>query len=146
MQIRFHCPTDMCVAIIELEPFEACGDTIRCPRCKVVHAVRITELMRSQQQLDVCAACGSTEMFVRKDFPQALGVLVVLVAGAISLMFLKSDLRIAYGVLLIAILVDLALYLKTGVVTSCYACRAEYRKVTPNPSHEGFDLATSEKY
>lgn len=146
MQIRFHCPTDDCVAIIELEPFEDCDGTIRCPRCNVEHAIRITESIRSQHQLDLCTVCGASEMFLRKDFPQKLGILVVLIAGAISLSFLKSDLRIAYGVLGIAILVDLILYLWTGLVTSCYACRAEYRKVTPNPSHEGFDLATSEKY
>ena len=33
-----------------------------------------------------------------------------------------------------------------GKVTTCYACRAEYRKCNLNSAHEGFDLATSEKY
>ena len=146
MQIRFHCPTDDCVAIIELEPFEECDDTIRCPRCRTDHAVRVTPAMRTQGQVDVCAVCGSTELFLRKDFPQRLGLLVVIIAGAISLAFLKSDLRIAYGVLGVAVVVDLILYLWTSLVTTCYACRAEYRYATPNPSHEGFDLATSEKY
>lgn len=45
-----------------------------------------------------------------------------------------------------AVVVDAALYFVTGIVTVCYRCRAEFRGVTYNPAHSGFDLATSEKY
>ena len=38
------------------------------------------------------------------------------------------------------------IYLTVGKVTACYACRAEYCKCDINPVHEGFDLATAEKY
>ena len=41
---------------------------------------------------------------------------------------------------------DLIIYMFLGRVTTCYACRAEYRKCNLNPAHEGFELATSEKY
>jgi len=40
----------------------------------------------------------------------------------------------------------LFIYTALGRVTTCYACRAEYRRCPLNPAHEGFDLATSEKY
>ena len=146
MQIRFNCPTPGCFAYIQLEPFEECGGRIRCPRCHTEHAVTITDSMRQAKQLDRCAACGAQEMFTRKDFPQKLGLLVVLVAGIAAIVYFQIDLRIAYAILAAAVLIDLALYLMVGKVTSCYACRAEYRGVSQNPKHEAFDLATAEKY
>ena len=146
MQIRFNCPTPGCFALIQLHPFEDCGGTIRCPRCGRDHAMTITDSMRSRKTVDRCAACGGEELFTRKDFPQKLGLLVVIAAGIAAIIYFQIDLRIAYAILAAAVLVDLVLYLMVGKVICCYACRAEYRGGTENPIHEGFDLATSEKY
>ena len=85
-------------------------------------------------------------MFIRKDFPQGLGLAVVLIAGLGSIYFLRTNFMLAYSILGAAALVDFVIYLVVGRVTTCYACRAEYRKCHLNPAHEGFDLATSEKY
>jgi hypothetical protein len=49
-------------------------------------------------------------------------------------------------VLIIAALIDAALYWLVPKITVCYRCRAEFRDVPVNPAHEGFDLATGEKY
>jgi len=146
MQIRFHCPTPGCVAIIELEPLEEAGSSICCPRCGCEHPVRIDESFRREHQIGRCVVCGCSELFVRKDFPQGIGLLVVVVAAVISFATFRTNPLLAYGVLAAAVLVDLALYLCIGRLTACYACRAEYRGGRINPSHEGFDLATSEKY
>ena len=146
MQIRFHCPTDACVAIIEYEPLEQADDNLTCPRCRRTLPLRITETMRTRQMVDACAVCGCGELFIRKDFPPRLGLAVVVLAGIASIIYFKTNFLLAYGILAAAVLIDLALYLVIGKVTTCYACRAEYRKAKLNPKHEGFDLSQSEKY
>lgn len=146
MQIRFHCPTEGCVAIIEYEPLEHCGPTMECPRCKKVHKLDISPTIRNELRVDRCAICQCKELFIRKDFPQRLGLFVVLLFGGIALYFFTFDVVKAWLVLASAIVVDLIIYFMIGRVTTCYACRAEYRKCPLNPAHEGFDLATSEKY
>ena len=146
MQIRYHCPEDKCVAIIEYEPLESSTGSITCPRCHKEHAINVTSTMRNDSLVDCCALCGGTEMFIRKDFPQRLGILIVVVFGAMAIYFFRTSVLIAWGILAAAILLDLIIYLLIGRVTTCYACRAEYRKCKLSEAHEGFDLATSEKY
>ncbi len=146
MQIRFHCPTDTCVAIIEYEPLENCGDTMECPRCHTKHHMHITDAMRNEQSLDQCAVCSGGELFVRKDFPQKIGFFIVVVFGIAAIYYFNTSVLTSWAILASAMLLDLAIYFFIGKVTTCYACRAEYRKCAPNDAHEGFDLATSEKY
>ena len=146
MQIRYHCPKEGCIAIIEYAPLEECGATIECPRCHEPHAITVSDSVRGGGTVDACAVCGSSEMFVRKDFPQALGFGIVIVFGLVAIYYFTISVVIAWAVLGSAILLDLIIYAFLGRVTTCYACRAEYRKCKLNPAHDGFDLATSEKY
>lgn len=146
MQIRFHCPNENCVAIIEYEPLEECGDTMECPRCRQVHNIAVTADMKERDVVDRCAVCGGAELFIRKDFPQALGLLIVVVFGAAAIYYFRTSVLMAWSILAAAILLDLMIYLFLNKVTTCYACRAEYRRCHLNPAHEGFDLAASEKY
>ncbi len=146
MQIRFHCPKDGCVAIIEYEPLEDCGTTMKCPRCDMEHPMHISQIVRTENKIDTCAVCKGQELFIRKDFPQKLGFLIVFVFGLASLYYFTINLLIAMGILASALVLDLVIYMFLGKVTACYACRAEYRKCNLNSTHEGFDLATSEKY
>jgi hypothetical protein len=146
MQIRFPCPTDLCVAIIEYDPLESCGASIRCPRCGVEHCVTLTDSIRREQLVDRCVRCGGLELFVRKDFPQRLGFMIVIVFGLASLYYFRINAVISWLILAAAVVLDVLIYCIIGRVTTCYRCRAEYRKGRLNPRHEGFDLATSEKY
>jgi hypothetical protein len=146
MQIRYHCPKDKCVAIIEYEPLEGCDGEITCPRCHQPHPIGTNEAVTERNTVESCAVCGGREFFVRKDFPQRFGLLIVLVFGATAVYCFTISPLLAFAVLAGAVLVDLFIYVLIGRVTTCYACRAEYRKCNPNPAHEGFDLATSEKY
>lgn len=146
MQIRFHCPTDRCVAIIEFQPLEECNGTIRCPRCSVDHNVNTTAAMRKEKVVDRCAVCSGQEMFVRKDFPQRIGLAIVVVFGIASIYFFRTNVVLSWIILASAVLIDLFIYALIGRVTTCYACRAEYRGCQVPPEHRGFDLATSEKY
>lgn len=146
MQVRFNCPNDTCVAIIEYEPLEECGDSMECPRCHQSHAMTITDAPRQRNIIERCAVCGADSMFVRKDFPQWLGLMIVVAFGLLAVYFFKVSLVKAWITLIVGALLDLAIYLSVGKVTACYACRAEYRKCAINPAHEGYDLATAEKY
>ena len=98
--------------------------------------------------LIVCPKCGCRDLFVRKDFPQKLGMGIVIVAGATFVVLASSRTYFYLGalVLLAAVVVDAALYLFVRKITVCYRCRAEFRENPVNPEHEGFDLATGEKY
>lgn len=146
MQIRFHCPTDGCVAFIEYEPLEDCGPTMQCPRCKKTLSMNITTSIRDKNMVEQCASCGGRELFIRKDFPQRLGAAIVIVFGLAAIYAFTFNVLIGWSILAGAVVLDLLIYFVIGKVTTCYACRAEYRKAILNPSHEGFDLATSEKY
>ncbi len=146
MQIRYNCQKSPCVAIIEYGPLEEAGSSIECPRCHESQALHVTAAMRDEEKVDRCAVCQCRELFIRKDFPQGVGLAVVLIAGIASIILFRSNLLLAYGALATAMLVDLGFYLCVGKVTTCYACRAEYRNGQLNSAHDGFDLGTSEKY
>ena len=146
MQIRYHCPADGCVAIIQYEPLEDSGPTMKCPRCTVDHPMSISDAVRSGEMVDRCVVCGGRELFIKKDFPQGIGLAVVVLFGALAIYMFTVNVMLAWAVLAAAALIDLLIYVVIGRVTACYACRAEYRKCHLNPAHEGFDLATSEKY
>ncbi|GIK17287.1 MAG: hypothetical protein BroJett003_22510 [Planctomycetota bacterium] len=146
MRVRFDCPKEGCVALIELEPLQSAVGGIECPRCRTRHRVTLSEDILRNNRVDACALCGCRELFIRKDFPQRLGLGIVVVAAVISFLSYKSNLLLSWGVLAAAVVIDLAIYFVIGTVTVCYACRAEYRDTAANESHRGFDLAQSEKY
>jgi len=146
MQVRYNCPVDGCIALIEYEPLEECSGTIKCPRCGVDHPLTVTPIMRENGMADVCAVCGCRELFIRKDFPQRLGLIIVIAFGLAAIYAFTFSVIVAWTILAAAVVVDVIIYAIIGRVTTCYACRAEYRKGKLNPAHEGFDLARSEKY
>src|SRR5689334_3904491 len=102
----------------------------------------------AKEPLTQCPTCGCRDLFVRKDFPQKLGMAIVVVAGAAFVVLAASRSRLYLGaiVLLIAVIVDAGMYFLVGKVTVCYRCRAEFRDVPLNPRHEAFELAIAEKY
>ena len=104
--------------------------------------------MTTREPLTSCPNCGCADLFVRKDFPQKLGLAIVVVAALAFLALAARPQNFYLGalVLVVAALVDAIIYMLVGKVTVCYRCRAEFRGVPINPKHEGFELATAEKY
>lgn len=100
-----------------------------------------------QGRLRRCPVCGCREIFKRKDFPQRLGLLLVVgtIIAAVVLIALWQVLW-AMGVLLAAVVVDRIICVFTGECLVCYRCRSEFRGVTVDRSHEAWDLAIGEKY
>ena len=98
--------------------------------------------------LSGCPRCGCRDLFIRRDFPQKLGVGIVVAAGLAFLILARWPHTFVWGVgvLVAATLADVALALFVPKVTVCYRCRAEFRGVPLNPKHSGFELAVAEKY
>ena len=98
------------------------------------------------EPLETCPKCGCKDLFIRKDFPQKLGLAIV-IAAALAFVILaasRSGFYLGALILVIAAVVDAILYLLVRKVTVCYRCRAEFREVSPK--HAGFELAIAEKY
>src|SRR5690348_9731635 len=101
-----------------------------------------------REMLTICPKCGCKDLFIRKDFPQKLGMCIV-VAAAVAFLWLGSSRQHFYLgaiVLLAAAILDAMLYWLVPKITVCYRCRAEFRDVSINPDHEGYELAVGEKY
>jgi hypothetical protein len=118
-----------------------------CPSCGEELALNVPDELANERRVVRCVACPGREFFIRRDFPQRLGLALVVVFGlAASAFFYFENIIATFATLAALVVIDAVLFLFVGKVTVCYRCRAEYRNVAYNPDHEGFDLATSEKY
>jgi len=108
----------------------------------------MTAVPDHQSPLDRCPNCGCRDLFVRKDFPQKLGLFIVFAAGGTFLVLASSRTHFYLGavVLLVAALIDAILFVFVKRITVCYKCREEFRENPINPDHHGFELAIGEKY
>jgi hypothetical protein len=94
-----------------------------------------------------CVVCPSTDLFVRKDFPQRLGVLTVgLGILGSSIAWYYSKIYITYAILFATAALDLVLYWVVPNALMCYRCGAHYREVPGLDEFEPFNLETHERY
>jgi hypothetical protein len=146
MKMQFECRTADCPALIEYRPLGKDHETLDCPRCARTYTLENTSELLQGHAPTRCVLCKGEEFFKRKDFPQKLGLGIVIVAALISLATLRDHFLLAYGVLAAAVVLDLIIYYMIGVVLVCYRCRTDYWSVAISEQHDWFDLATSEKY
>jgi hypothetical protein len=101
----------------------------------------------NERLLEACPKCGCGDLFVRKDFPQKLGVTLVILAAVAFLILAawRETFWIGATILAIAAVIDALFYALVPKLTVCYRCRAEFRGPI-NPKHGGFDLSVGEKY
>lgn len=141
--MNFSCPRCEQAAEVNL-PREA-TDPFTCPNCQARLAV--PEGAWQEGRLTRCLVCPSTDLFVRKDFPQGLGVAIVVLGFAVSCVtWYLYMVTATFAVLFATALADLALYLIVGDSLVCYRCGARYRDVDDIKRHEHFDLETHERY
>ncbi len=102
----------------------------------------------TRQPLETCPSCGCPDLFIRKDFPQKIGLLIVVIAALVFLILASNPHTFYLGawVLVGAAVVDALLYCFVPKITICYRCRAEFRDVPLHPRHGGFELSVAEKY
>jgi hypothetical protein len=142
MNVTFSCPGCHQAARIAVTAETA---TLTCPHC--ARQLKVPDGAITADPLRRCLVCPSTDLFIRKDFPQRLGVsLVVLGFIGSSIAWAYYMVWLSFAILFATALVDLALYIVMGESLTCYRCHAQYRGFAEMPVHGGFDLETHERH
>lgn len=142
MQITYRCPT--CGRDSRVDDIEQL-ETLVCRHCG--YAMTIPPGAVEGSHLRRCLVCPSHELFVRKDFPQKLGVGIVVVGLAASCVAWGFAYRFwTYGILFATAAIDAVLFLIFADCLSCYRCGARYRGPGVTQRHEAFNLEIHEKH
>jgi hypothetical protein len=91
----------------------------------------------------------TADLYIQKDFPQGIGLLIVVTGFAISTVFWYYEMPIAtFSVLAASALIDGVLYYTVPDVTICYRCSSQTRGEGSNSDGRfpPFDLAIGERY
>jgi DNA-directed RNA polymerase subunit RPC12/RpoP len=141
MNVTYHCPSCSRTARSRVP---ADSEHIACPHCG--QQITVPPGAIGGRQIHRCLVCPSTELYARKDFPQRLGVALV-IAGFIgsSIAWANYQVLWSFAILFGTALVDLGLYLVMGESLTCYRCHAQYRGFEEIERHGGFDLDTHER-
>lgn len=142
MQVMYACPH--CERTVSNSDVDGRSPLV-CPAC----AARIEPPADalSGERLERCLVCPSQDLFVRKDFPQRLGVAIVVVGfvgSSIAWYFYWT--ATTFGILFATALIDVLLYVGVGNVLMCYRCGAQYRGLPKLDQYGGFELETHERY
>ncbi len=142
MNVTYACPQCDQAQRQQLEPVDS---LLRCTHCG--HTIRLPDGAREGGRLARCLVCPSVDLFVRKDFPQRLGVALVAIGivGS-SIAWAYTSIFWTFGILFATALADVVLYALVGDALMCYRCHAEYRQVEGMELHGAFDLETHERY
>lgn len=141
-QITYSCPD--CSGLLQAN-FDTDAVDVQCPSCGTNRQLRKPDV--DSGYLQRCLACPSTELFVRKDFPQRLGVTIVALGIVFSSVCWYYEWVVGtFGVLLLTALIDVVLYMTMGNVLECYRCHAQYRGLPGFDDYDQFDLEAYEKH
>jgi hypothetical protein len=144
MELTYQCP--VCGAVNHVASPESKERAV-CALCGASHRLHPAAVQTGR--LLACPWCATPDLYVQKDFPQGLGLFIVVVGFAISTIFWYFEKPIfTYLVLLASALLDLVLYYKVPDVTICYRCLSQIRGSGSNPrgAFQPFDLAIGERY
>lgn len=142
MQITYGCP--QCDQPVR-QPFTAATTALACPAC---HGnIRLPAGAVDGRHIRRCLVCPSTDLYVRKDFPQRVGVALVAIGIVGScIAWAYTQVFWTFAILFASALADFLLYACVGNALMCYRCHALYRGVEEMDSHGSFDLATHERH
>lgn len=157
MRITYACPA--CQATTSTDGIETC-DSLACTSCGAVLPIPADAFAAGDGEhparLQRCIACPSLELFVRKNFPQRLGVSIVVAGLAASCVaWANRELVLTFGILFGSALLDVMLFLFMPNCLTCYRCGARYSgegvedlggDATGGRTFGGFDLETHEKH
>ena len=121
MNVTFACPH--CDAASRTE-FVAETSELQCPHCH--KQLVLPQDAVEGRQVRRCLVCPSTDLYVRKDFPQVVGVALVGVGivGS-SIAWYYSNVFWTFGILFATALADVLLYALVGDALMCYRCNAQ---------------------
>lgn len=142
MNVAYVCPR--CDRPVRVDVPEGCAE-VGCPECR--SSITIPDGAYEGGKLRQCLVCPSTDLFVRKDFSQRLGVSIVVAGFAASCVTWYLYLPYwTYGILFATAAVDVVLYFLVPNCLNCYRCNAQYRGLPDLDSYEAFNLETHERY
>lgn len=144
MELTFECPD--CHAVGHVTTAESAASA-SCRHCGRARGLRSEAF--DGDGLRSCPVCATEDLYVQKDFPQGLGLAIVVAGFAASTVYWYYDKPVpALGILLLSALVDMVLYRLVPDVTICYRCLSQCRGVGANPGgrFKPFDLAVGERY
>jgi hypothetical protein len=142
MHVTYACQS--CDAALR-QDFDDSTSALACAHCQ--QQIKLPPGAVEGHQVRRCLVCPSHDLYVRKDFPQRLGVLLVAVGivGS-SIAWYHQSLAWTFGILFATALADVLLFTLVGNALMCYRCGALYRGVAEMDSHGQFNLETHEKY
>ena len=142
MNVTFRCPHCQQATSVAVE---AGDDSLECGPCG--KRIQFPADALEAAPLARCLVCPSRDLYVRKDFPQRLGVAMV-IAGIVgsSIAWGYSRPILTFAILFATALIDVVLYFVVPNALMCYRCGAQYRGVPGIEFHGGFDLETHERY
>ncbi len=149
--VQLPCPACKRVATVPYEPWNVAPGTFQpllACECGNLAEGR-PEAFDEQHRLRACAACGSEDLYVRKAFPKAAGITVVVLAGVTTLVLALTDavpLWAVYAPLGVAALIDALLFITTGDAVACYRCPALHRACETSRPQGPFDHEKNEEF
>jgi hypothetical protein len=142
VRVTFACP--QCEAALTL-PLEESTQELVCPACG--HHWPVPAEAVTAGEVHRCVICPSEELYVRKDFPQKLGILIVVFSIILSsITWYYRMIYATYGIFFAMAALDFALWFLMGNMLQCYRCQTQYRGLAGLEKHDGFDLETHEKH
>ncbi len=142
MNITFACPA--CEAGNRAELTDSATE-LSCSHCG--KRLQVPAGAIAEGRVRRCVVCPSTDLFVRKDFPQRVGVSIVtlgILASCVA--WAKTEVYLTFAILFATAAIDVILYFIVPNALMCYRCGAMYRGVAGLDEHESFDLETHERY
>jgi DNA-directed RNA polymerase subunit RPC12/RpoP len=116
-----------------------------CPRCGRRQSIKPEAIAAGS--VGRCLVCSGDDLFVRKDFPQRVGVSIVIFGFAASCVaWWYHRVVLTFAILFATALADVTLYLFMGDILECYRCHAQYRGGASLSRHGPFELEVHERY
>jgi hypothetical protein len=150
MRITYACPA--CGTTVTHDHVETL-QRLACPACQATLPIPGDAVAGSESggagpfRLRRCLVCPSTEFFRRKDFPQRLGVGIVVAGLAASCVaWGMRELVATFAILFGTALLDVVLYFVVPECLTCYRCAARYSGDGVVESFGSFNLETHEKH
>jgi len=142
MQIVFQCPG---CDTTNYRHVNAASHSLDCSDCDWTRIIPEADLKDETPQC--CLACSNSDLWRQKDFPQGLGLLMVVAGATLStIAWWKMEPAIAIGILLVFAAIDMLLYVVMPDVLVCYRCRSRHRKANIAEEHPRFNLELHERY
>jgi len=103
--------------------------------------------MDDQKYLRHCLVCGCSDLFAHKTFPQVTGFALLIFAAVVaSVLFGFGEVGLALIALGVVLFLDLAIYLFSPRILTCYRCGSDYRSMKIRPGQPKWDASLAERY